>query len=139
MQPFPSSPIFSLPYVRYFQLAVLEPSGHNCPGIFFLSPINLLSSFAGDICEGAASASVPEQLHVPVSRAVGRCLAESSIPPTCFDSWMPPAKAMAFIMFNTAKPCMLLGCHGCSCNSAGASVANYIFHSWTQYRHKNLN
>lgn len=39
-------------------------------GVFF---VNLLALLAGDIHEECMSASTPEQLCVPVSRAAGRC------------------------------------------------------------------
>lgn len=95
---FPSSPTSSLTsYAREFWLAALEQNSHNCLGVVFVvvvfffflwvwflppppHPVNLPASLAGDVSEECMSASAPEQLRVPVSRAAGRCWAGSSHP-----------------------------------------------------------
>lgn len=88
---FPSSPIsFLTSHAMEFQLAALEQNGHNFLGVgFFLVVclflfcfffVNLLALLGGDIREECTSASTPEQLCVPVSRAAGRWWAGSSHP-----------------------------------------------------------
>lgn len=62
-------------------------------GFFF---VNLLALLAGDIHEECMSASTPEQLCVPVSRAAGRCGQALPIPPPWSGSCMTPPTAMAF-------------------------------------------
>lgn len=143
IQHFPSSPIFSLSYAMDFQLAALEQNGHNCHGycavfcfVFFF--FNLLSSFSGAICGGAVSASAPEQLRVPVSRAVfgemfGRVLYPARLPRQLGTTSNSSGASWCLTLQTlhaAGLPWMQLQLSGCLSGKLN-------FHSWTQYRDKN--
>lgn len=121
IQHFPSSSIFSLFYARDFQLVALEENDHNCHGCFLFLVVNLLSSFAGDICGEAVSASAPEQLCVPVSRAMGRCLFGRVLHPARLP-WQLDATSSS----NGASSCLTLQSPACCWAAKDALAAQWV-------------